>query len=497
MNRIGFVAIGLGFTAVVGAGGFLLGQHAAEGHLSVPAAIADASAAITRPSAATDHEGLDTAAAVASQMAAEREILYYQHPDGTAVFSQGPAKDEQGRDYVAVYADPEPVAAAAPVGPKAAGQGRILYYRNPMGLPDTSPVPKKDPMGMDYVAVHEGDDDGGKTLKINLAKVQKLGVRTEEAALRTLTRPIRAVGTVEVDERRLTIVTTKFEGFIETLRVNQTGQLVKAGEPLMEIYSPDLLLAQQEYAVALKAVRSLQNAAPEARESASSLAEGALSRLRNWDIGKAQIARLRDGGEPTRTLTLHAPSGGVVLDKRAVQGMRFMPGEMLYQIADLSTVWVIAEVFEQDLGQVRLGQKADVTFSALPGTVTTGKVTFIYPTLNAQTRTAKVRIEVPNPAGTLRPALYGAVQLAAPLTGAAVVTVPDSALLDSGTRQVVLVELGEGHYEPRPVKVGARADGLVEILEGVAAGERVVVRANFLIDAESNLKAALEGFQSR
>lgn len=493
MNRIGFVAIGLGFTAAVGAGGFLLGQHAAQGHLSVPAAIADASAAITRPSAAADHEGYDTAAAVASQMAAEREIIYYQHPDGTAVFSQGPAKDEQGRDYVAVYADPEPV--AAPVAP--AGRGRILYYRNPMGLPDTSPVPKKDPMGMDYVAVYEGDDDGGKTLKISLAKVQKLGVRTESAALRTLTRPIRAVGTVEVDERRLTVVTTKFEGFIEALRVNQTGQLVKAGEPLMEIYSPDLLLAQQEYAVALKAVRSLENAAPEARESASSLAEGALTRLRNWDIGKAQITRLRDGGEPTRTLTLHAPAGGVVLEKRAVQGMRFMPGEMLYQIADLSTVWVIAEVFEQDLGQVRLGQKADVTFAALPGTVTTGKVTFIYPTLNAQTRTAKVRIEVPNPAGTLRPALYGAVQLAAPLTGATVVTVPDSALLDSGTRQVVLVELGEGHYEPRPVRIGGRADGFVEVLEGVGAGERVVVKANFLIDAESNLKAALEGFQSR
>ncbi len=496
MNSIGFAAIGIGFAAAVGAGGFWLGQHAAQDHLSLPAAIGNASAAITGGSAAVDHDGHDTATAVATQMAAEREILYYQHPDGTAVFSRGPSKDERGRDYVAVYADPEP-APAAPVARKAVGQGRIVYYRNPMGLPDTSPVPKKDPMGMDYVAVYEGDDDGGRTLKISLAKVQKLGVRTEEAALRTLTRPIRAVGTVEVDERRVNIVTTKFEGFIENLRVNQTGQLVKAGEPLMEIYSPDLVLAQQEYAVALTAVRSLQNAAPEARESASSLAEGALSRLRNWDIGKAEIARLRDGGEPTRTLTLHAPAGGVVLEKRAVQGMRFMPGEMLYQIADLSTVWVIAEVFEQDLGQVSLGQKADVTFAALPGAVTSGKVTFIYPTLNAQTRTAKVRIEVPNPSGSLRPALYGAVQLAAPVGGSKVVTVPDSALLDSGTRQVVLVELGDGLYEPRPVKVGARADGLVEILEGVGAGEKVVVRANFLIDAESNLKAALEGFQSR
>jgi Cu(I)/Ag(I) efflux system membrane fusion protein len=496
VNKFGIVAASVALVAAIGAGSFWFGRQTADYPLSIPSAITGASASIVGASAAVDHQDHDPVAAGASQMAAEREILYFQHPGGAAVFSAVPAKDEQGRNYLPVYADPEPTV-AAPVAESTQAKGKILYYRNPMGLPDTSPVPKKDPMGMDYVPVYDGEDNGGKSLKISLAKVQKLGVRTEVAVLRTLTRPIRAVGTVQIDERRLHIVTSKFEGFIERLLVDQTGQALKAGQPLMEIYSPDLVLAQQEYAVALKATLSLENATPDAREAVGSLAEGALSRLRNWDIGAAQIARLRNGGEPTRTLTLHAPVGGVVLEKRAVQGMRFMPGEMLYQIADLSSVWVIAEVFEQDLGQVRVGQSADVTFSALPGAVTTGKVTFIYPTLNEQTRTGKVRIEVPNPAGNLRPALYGAVELAAPVSGIELVTIPDSALLDSGTRQVVLVELGDGLYEPRPVRVGARADGFIEILEGVGAGERVVVKANFLIDAESNLRAALEGFQSR
>jgi Cu(I)/Ag(I) efflux system membrane fusion protein len=271
----------------------------------VPAAVAEASAAIAGGTPAAGHEGHDVAAFVAGQIAEEREILYYQHPDGTAVFSQGPTKDEQGRDYVPVYADPEPAQAAAPVG-----KGRILYYRNPMGLPDTSPVPKKDPMGMDYVPVYESEDDEAAIRSRSAwPRSRSSACVPRRRRCCSLTRPIRAVGTVEVDERRLAVVTTKFEGFIERLRVNQTGQPVKAGEPLMEIYSPDLVLAQQEYAGALKAVRDLENAALEARESARLLAEGALARLRNWDIGKAQIERLRGGVEPTRTLTLHSPAG--------------------------------------------------------------------------------------------------------------------------------------------------------------------------------------------
>ena len=480
MTRAGTLVAGAAVIAALG-GGFWLGRQ------SAPPQMAPASAPATGA-----HAGHEAAAHAAAQVAAERAILYYQAPDGSADYSPVPKKDAQGREYTPVYADPEP----EPAPPPKPKSGKILYYRNPMGLPDTSPVPKKDPMGMDYVPVYEGDEDGGSTLKVGIDKVQKLGVRTEPAVLRQLTRPIRAVGTVQVDERQLHVVSPKFEGYIERLNVNQTGQKVARGQSLMEIYSHDLVLAQQEYVVALQGARSLENASPEARDSARSLAEGALSRLRNWDIGAGQIERLRSGGQPSRTLPLASPVSGVVLEKKAIQGMRFMPGEPLFQIADLTNVWVIADVFEQDLAQVDVGQKAEVSFNALPGMTFTGKVTFVYPTVTPETRTAKVRIELPNHEGHLRPSLYGTVQLAAPVAKGPVVAVPDSAVLDTGARQAVLVERGEGLYEPREIKAGTRADGYVEVMDGLKEGEKVVVRANFLIDAESNLKAALQGFHN-
>jgi Cu(I)/Ag(I) efflux system membrane fusion protein len=483
VNRI------LAILAVVAAlaGGYWFGRQSVPPAQQQAVAPADHASHGAAPAPAQS----DHAEHAAAQVAKDRAILFYQHPDGKPDYSPVPKKDEQGRDYTPVYADPEPEAAAAPKK-----TGKILYYRNPMGLPDTSPVPKKDPMGMDYVPVYEGDDDGGNTLKVSVDKVQKLGVRTEAARLGTLNRSIRAVGTVQVDERNLHVVAPKFEGYIERLAVNQTGQAVARGQTLMEVYSPDLVLAQNEYVVALQGARSLENASPEARDSARSLAEGALQRLKNWDIPAGQIERLRQGGQPTRTLALSSPATGVVLEKRAVQGMRFMPGEMLYQIADLSTVWVVAEVFEQDLAMVSVGQTAKVTFNALPGMTFAGKVTFLYPTVNEQTRTARVRIELPNHDGHLKPALYGTVELAAPVADRPVVVVADSAVLDTGTRQAVLVERGEGLYEPREVKIGARGNGLIEIQEGLSAGEKVVVRANFLIDAESNLRAALQSFHN-
>ncbi len=472
----------LGSVAVVAAlgGGYWLGR---SGQSHQPPATNTA----PPPVAAGSHTGHDAAA----QVAKERQILFYQHPDGSADYSPVPKKDDKGRDYTPVYADPEP----EPLAAKPAGKGKILYYRNPMGLADTSPVPKKDGMGMDYVPVYEGEDDGS-TLKVSLDKVQKLGVRTEVAKMTTLARSIRAVGSVQVDERNLHVVASKFEGYIERLNVNQTGQAVKRGQSLMEVYSPDLVLAQQEFLVATTGAKSLENASPEARDAARSLADGALARLKNWDIPTSQIEKLRQGGQITRTLSFASPASGIVLEKRAIQGMRFMPGEMLYQIADLSTVWVIAEVFEQDLAQVALGQTARVNFNALPGLTFTGKVTFLYPTVTPETRTAKVRIELPNHDGHLKPALYGAVELASPVADRPVLTIPDSAVLDTGTKQAVLVERGEGRYEPREVKVGVRAGGLIQIQGGLAEGERVVVSANFLIDAESNLRAALQSFHN-
>ncbi len=425
-----------------------------------------------------------------SATAPGRKILYYRNPMGQPDTSPVPKKAPDGMDYVPVYADEEPgVAADKP-------KGKILYYRNPMGLPDTSPVPKKDPMGMDYVPVYEGGEPAasGPVVKINPDKVQKLGVRTETVELRELTRTVQAVATIQASERQLHTVSPKFEGWIQKLYVNTTGQLVRRGEPLLEVYSPDLVTAQQEYLIAWKGVQSVKGASPEVEASMRTLMDSALQRLRNWDISEAELQQLQQEGKARRSITLRAQANGVVIEKKAVAGMRFMPGEMLYQIADLSSVWLLADVFEQDLGLVRLGQTVKIKVDAYPDKVFTGKLTFIYPTVTPETRTAKVRIELPNPGGLLKPAMYARAEIASSRGGGKVLAVPDSAVLDTGTRQLVLVQRGEGAFEPRPVKLGMRTDGYIEVLDGIKAGESVVVSANFLIDAESNLKAALGTF---
>jgi Cu(I)/Ag(I) efflux system membrane fusion protein len=389
---------------------------------------------------------------------------------------------------------PAPVPLSTGAKADVAGKPRILYYRNPMGLADTSPTPKKDSMGMDYIPVYEGEEPQGPGVKISVDRVQKLGVRTEAAATRVVSRSVRALGTIQVDERAQRTVSPRFEGWIQRLYVNATGEYVRRGQPLMEIYSPDLVAAQQEYLVATRGMAALKDASPEVQANMRSLAEASLQRLRNWDIAEEELAQLRSEGKPRNALTLRAPASGVVLEKPSVQGMRFMPGEVLYRIADLSSVWLLADVFEQDLGLVRVGQAAKVRLNAYPEKVLEGKVAFIYPSVTAETRTAKVRIELRNPGQLLKPAMYASVELSAGGGQEKRLAVPDSAVLDSGTRQIVLVRRGEGLFEPREVKLGTRGDGYVEVLEGVKEGEAVVVSANFLIDAESNLKAAIAGF---
>jgi Cu(I)/Ag(I) efflux system membrane fusion protein len=441
------------------------------------------------------HAEIDIAAA-----AAERTPLYYQDPSGKPDYSPTPKKDAEGRDYVPVYDEPgaAPASPPPPPAPPAApgGARKILYYRNPMGLPDTSPVPKKDSMGMDYIPVYANEGGGTVpgTVKISPERIQMLGVRTEAASLRPMAHTVRAVGTVAADERRIGVVNPKFEGWIEQLHVNTTGQTVRRGEPLLEVYSPDLVLAQREYLVARSAAADMARADPMARDNANAIAAAALSRLRNWDISADQLARLQRSGAAKRTLTLNAPIGGIVMEKPALEGLHFGAGDMLYRIVDLSTVWLLADVFEQDLAQIRPGQSATMTVQAYPGRVFEGRVAFVYPTLNAQTRTAKVRIEVPNPDLLLKTDMYATVEIAAPVENTTVLAVPDSAVLDTGTRQTVLVDRGEGRFEPRAVKLGARADSYIAVLKGLREGEKVVTGANFLIDAESNLRAALQAF---
>ncbi|MGQ0428394.1 MAG: efflux RND transporter periplasmic adaptor subunit [Gammaproteobacteria bacterium] len=380
----------------------------------------------------------------------------------------------------------------------APGERTVLYYRNPMGLPDTSPVPKKDPMGMDYVPVYAGDapepDMPAGTVKISPYKIQVLGVRSEPVERRRITRRVRAVATVQANERLLYAVAPRFEGWIEKLHVNTTGQRVSRDQPLMDVYSPDLVTAQEEYLIALRGASELEGSGREAQDVMLRLADDALRRLRNWEISDQEIQLLRRDGKPRRVVTYRSAADGVVLRKPGVEGMRFMSGEVLYEIADLSSVWVLADVAEQDVGLIRAGQDASLTMVAYPGRVFSGRVTFVYPTVDAATRTAKARIELANPDGLLKPAMFASVEFVTEPADGEVLTVPDSAVLESGSRQLVLVRREEGTFEPRDVRLGVRGDGYAEVVEGLQSGEQVVVRANFLIDAESNLKSAIESF---
>jgi Cu(I)/Ag(I) efflux system membrane fusion protein len=370
------------------------------------------------------------------------------------------------------------VASAASAPAAAPKQRKLLYYRNPMGLADTSPTPKKDPMGMDYIPVYEGEDESTpgaeaaspNQVRISTEKIQKLGVRTEAAAMRLLGKTVRAAGRIEPDERRVFAVTAKFEGYVERLHVNATGQPVAKGQPLFEAYSPELVAAQREYAIAMQGLEAMKDAGADAQASMRQLADSSLARLRNWDLSPSQVTALMKSGQPQRTISFPSPVSGIVSEKKALQGMRFMPGEMLYQVTDLSSVWVVADLSEQDIGLIRSGAKARVTTTAYPNEAFDGRINYIYPTMKAETRSVPVRVEMANPAQKLKPAMFAQVEVS--VGGKApVLTVPESAVIDSGTRRIVLVQ----------------------ILKGVRDGEQVVVAANFLIDAESNLKAAVGG----
>jgi Cu(I)/Ag(I) efflux system membrane fusion protein len=368
-----------------------------------------------------------------------------------------------------------------------------------MGLADTSPTPKKDPMGMDYIPVYEGDDGAAATavnrnqIRIGTEKVQKLGVRTEAASRRRMDHVIRAAGRIVADERRVYAISPKFEGYVERLHVNVTGQPVAKGQPLFEVYSPDMMAAQGEYAVAVRGLKALNDGSEQARRRMQDVVDASLLRLRNWDVPEDEIQALVETGQARRTLTYRSPVTGIVTDKKALQGMRFVPGEALYQVTDLASVWVIAEVFEQDIESVRIGAQAQVRLAAYPDRTFRGTTTYVYPTLTSETRTVAVRIELSNPGRLLKPAMFAQVELRAPAASPALV-VPSSAVIDTGMRRIVLVQAGEGRFEPREVRLGQRSEDWVEVLDGVREAERVVVAANFLIDAESNLKAAIGGF---
>jgi len=433
----------------------------------------------------------------ASAQSSDRKILYYRHPSGAPYWSAEPKKDANGRDYLPVYDDEEPTFGPGGELQKPAREAavqsssrKILYYRNPMGLPDTSLAPKKDWMGMDYIPVYEGEEqDDGKTVRVSLDKVQRSGVRTEKAEQRVIVRPVRAVGTTMHDESRLTIVTMRSDAYIEELFANKTGQHVHAGEPLFRAYSPDIVRAQIDLSIVARTSPISGGAAEKERRL-----EGSMQQLRNLGVPEERIEEIRRTGALPRTIDWKSPATGDVIFKGVINGQRVKAGDEIFRIADHAHLWVIADVPEADLPYVQRGTAASLTFRAYPMQPFEGEVTFIYPELKSETRTARVRIEVPNPDGRLKIDMYADVVFHSGTGEEPCVAVPTSAVIDSGTRQVVLVSKGEGRFEPRPVKLGRRGDGYIEVVEGVAAGEEVVTSATFLIDAESNLKAALQAF---
>jgi Cu(I)/Ag(I) efflux system membrane fusion protein len=494
MNRTFKFVLFLAAAAAIAAGAYRLGA----GSWPTPSVLADKLGHRMVPSADT---GPDSA--VPTQNATPRKVLYWRDPDGKPAYSATSVKTTDGRDYVPVHEDEEPPLpgekpsrSTQEASPKTATGGKkILYYRNPMGLPDTSPVPKKDSMNMDYIPVYEGEDDDSG-IKVSSGKIQRTGVRSDEVERKVLTRIVRAPGVIALDERRISVIALRFDAYLEKVADVTTGTHVKQGEPLMTIYAPDLLATGARLVVEQETGwwpvdPSKRTAGSETQLRAPVI--GARRQLENMDVPKEVIDDIARTRHVPDTVVWPAPRDGIVLERSAVEGMRAQAGEVLFRIADHSHVWAIAEVPEAELGPLKQGQAVTVRARAHPGREFHGKVAVIYPHLNKGTRTATVRVEIPNPDLALLPDMYTDVEI---VTGSdhEVVAVPESAVIDSGTRQVVILDQGDGRFEPREVKLGQRGDGFSEVLEGLKVGDKVVTAANFLLDAESNLRAALKGF---
>jgi membrane fusion protein, copper/silver efflux system len=417
--------------------------------------------------------------------AADRLPLYWRDPGGAPLWSATPKRDPNGRDYLPVYDDEEPATEPSKAKPRQTDAARrILYYRNPMGLPDTSPVPKKDPMGMDYVAVYEGDEGDDGAVKLSPGRIQRTGVKSEPAEYRAIRVAVKAPGTIQLDERRVSVIAMRAESFVQKVADVTTGTRVKAGQPLMEIYSSAIAAAAAEYLSTInsKIVGGIE-----------SYGRGSRQRLTNLDVPEPIITAMEKSHVAPVTVQWSAPRDGIVLERNAIEGMRAKPGDVLFRIADISIVWALIDVAERDLGSIAVGQPVAIRTRSFAGRVFSGKIAVVYPQVNRDTRTARVRVELANPDFGLLPDMYVDADIDTADSGP-VLAVPDSSVLDTGSRQAVLIDKGEGRFEPREVKLGGRGGGYIEVRDGLSEGEAVVTSANFLIDAESNLKAALKSF---
>jgi RND family efflux transporter MFP subunit len=374
---------------------------------------------------------------------------------------------------------------ASPSSPTAAtGERKIKFYKSTMLPGEISQAPGKDSMGMEMVPVYEsGGAADSSVISVDAVTIQKMSVRTAVVTKGPLRRVIRTVGAVDYNETALADVTTKFRGWIEKLHVDSTGQQVRKGEPLFDIYSPDLYSAQNEYVLALN-------------QGAAGMKASARMKLKLYDISDDQIAELERTRQPAKTLRVDAPIDGIVVEKMVVQGQMVDAGMKLYRLADLGIVWVQSQIYEEDLAFVKLGQEAEVSLSYLPDRKFRGRVTYIYPTVDEKTRTARVRMEFHNPGLFLKPGMFATVELHVDLEPS-VLLVPDMAVLRSGEKNTVFVVLDGGRFDPRTVVLGTRADNSsYQVLSGLQEGERVVTSGQFLLDSESQLREAIQKMQN-
>jgi Cu(I)/Ag(I) efflux system membrane fusion protein len=430
-------------------------------------------------------------------------VIYYRDPDGKPFYSLEPKTADNGKPYITVHAsedvslEPKPKAAETRTADASSNSDakKIKFYRNPMGLPDTSPVPKKDSMGMDYIPVYEGEDSDDSSIKVSRGKIQHTGVETIAVRKRPLVRTIQAPGVVQLDESRIVVVAPRFDGYVQSIGPVTTGTHVMKGEMLARVFGQEVLNE------AARLLIEQNSGSPRGDTAASSPSLkgsggiiGATRRLENLGVPHEFMEQVKQDRQVPDTFVYRAPIDGDIIERNWSDGQGFKAGDVGFRIADHSVVWMMANVAEGDIDAVKPGESVKVTTRAHPGRTFMGKVTVIYPHLTKETRTIPVRIEMPNPDMALLPDMYGDVEIA---TGnATALTVPSSAVIDSGNRQVVLVDLGNGRYEPRKVKLGRRGDGYVEVAGGVAEGDKVVSNGNFLIDAESNLQSALKTFQA-
>jgi Cu(I)/Ag(I) efflux system membrane fusion protein/cobalt-zinc-cadmium efflux system membrane fusion protein len=425
--------------------------------------------------------------------AAGQTVQLWMSPTDPAYVRDKPGLDPKGQALVPFTGELGP-SPAAPAAGSAQKERQIKYWVSPMDPGYVRDKPGKAPCGMDLVPVYEDEAGAAQdgTIAVDPRTLQSMGVRTAKAEVRDISRTIRAVGKVTYDERKLTVVTTKITGWVEKLYTRTTGDPLRKGQNLLSLYSPELVTTQNEYLLALKNLKSLEKSGfPELENGARRLLAASRQRLKYWDIPDSQIARLEETGEVSRTLTLASPANGIVIKRMVTEGQMVQAGMPLLEVADLSTVWVDADIYEYELPWVKVGQHATMTLTYLPGETFKGRIDYIYPFMKETTRTARVRLAFPNRGLQLKPEMFAEVEIASPARESSVV-IPAEAVLDTGERQHVFLALGQGRFEPRQVKLGVRgSDGLVQVLSGLKGNEEVVTSAQFLLDSESRFREAI------